>query len=210
MTNLGQTNCDEFVDNFVIKKAGQSLLTVHCVIFNLTWFDDCSFLFLHTYFNNDSISEIQTSPVATVGIRELSLSKCKYETLQISKDFIKFSVCQVPLRKFKPPLKTFWRRFWFLTPHLFTRQFSCIRFLPAWKSKKHANREQFKSSRRFSIGFRVISRLGCAFFFLWCFKIAHICIQVTSLYRCNKQGNTHRFLSLAYFTCGVKLHESWT
>jgi len=29
--------------------------TVHCVMFSLTWFDDCSFLFLYTYFNNDSI-----------------------------------------------------------------------------------------------------------------------------------------------------------
>jgi len=67
--------------------------------------------FLYRYFNNDSISEIYTGPVATVGIGELSLSKCKYETLQINKGFIKFSVCQVPLRKFKPLLKTFWRRF---------------------------------------------------------------------------------------------------
>jgi len=33
------------------------------------------------YFNNDSISEILTSPVATVGSGELSPSKFKYETL---------------------------------------------------------------------------------------------------------------------------------
>jgi len=58
--------------------------------------------------------------------------------------------------------------------------------------------------------FRGISRLGSAFFFLRCFKLAHICIQLTSLYRCNKQGINHRFLSLAYFTWGVKLRESWT
>jgi len=50
-------------------------------MFSLTWFDDCSFLFLYAYFNNDSISEIQTSPVATVGIGELNHSKFKYETL---------------------------------------------------------------------------------------------------------------------------------
>ena len=53
-----QTHCNEFLDNFVMKKAGQKFLTVYCVVFSLTWFDDCSFLFLHTYFNNDSISEI--------------------------------------------------------------------------------------------------------------------------------------------------------
>jgi len=52
-----------------------------------------------------------TSPVATVGIGELSPSKFKYETLQISKDFIKLSECQVPLRKFKLPIQDFWRRF---------------------------------------------------------------------------------------------------
>jgi len=50
-------------------------------MFSLTWFDACSFLFLYTYFNNDSISEISTSPVATVGIGELSPSKFQYETV---------------------------------------------------------------------------------------------------------------------------------
>ena len=54
--------------------------------------------------------------------------------------------------------------------------------------------------------FRGISRLGSASFFLRCFKLAHICIQVTSLHS-NKQGINHRFLSLAYFTWGVKLRE---
>jgi len=29
----------------------------------------------------------------------------------------------------------------FQTSHLFTRQLSCVRFLPVWKSKKYANRE---------------------------------------------------------------------
>jgi len=50
-------------------------------MFSLTWFNYCSFLFFFTYVNNDSISKIQTSPVATVGIGELSPSKFKYETL---------------------------------------------------------------------------------------------------------------------------------
>ena len=47
--------------------------------------------------------------------------KLKYRTLQISGDFIKFSDCQVPLRKCNIPLlKTFWRRFWF-EPHIISR-----------------------------------------------------------------------------------------
>jgi len=33
---LGQTNCNEFLDNFVMKKAGQTLLTVYCGMFSLT------------------------------------------------------------------------------------------------------------------------------------------------------------------------------
>jgi len=57
--------------------------------------------------------------------------------------------------------------------------------------------------------FRGTSRLRSAFIFLQCFKLAHMCIQVTSLHKCNKQGINHRFLSLAYFTWGVKLRESW-
>ena len=30
------TNCNEFVDNFVMKKAGRNLLTVYCVTFSFT------------------------------------------------------------------------------------------------------------------------------------------------------------------------------
>jgi len=37
--------------------------------------------YFYRYFNNDSICEISTSSVATVGIGELSPSKLKYETL---------------------------------------------------------------------------------------------------------------------------------
>jgi len=52
---------------------------------------------------------------------------------------MKFSECQDPLCKFNPPCGK-------LSgdssgSRLFTRQFSCVRFLPVWKSKKHANRE---------------------------------------------------------------------
>jgi len=49
---LRQTNCNECSDNFVMKKAGKNFLNVYCVMFSLTWFDDCRF---STYFNNNSI-----------------------------------------------------------------------------------------------------------------------------------------------------------
>jgi len=45
-----------------------------------------------------------------------------------------------------------------------------------------------------STGFRGISRLGSAFIFLQWFKLAHICIQVTSLHKWKKQGINHKFL----------------
>jgi len=46
--------------------------------------------------------------VATVRIGELSPSKFIYETLEISKGFIKFSECQVPCANLNPLFKTFW------------------------------------------------------------------------------------------------------
>jgi len=34
----------------------------------------------------------------------------------------------------------------FWNSHLVTQQFSCVRFLPVWKSKKHSNRESNSSN----------------------------------------------------------------
>jgi len=62
-----------------------------------------------------------TSPVATVGIGELSPSKFKYEKLRISKDFIKFSECQVPLHQFKSPIHNFLATVLIFKPHIFSR-----------------------------------------------------------------------------------------
>ena len=90
-------------------------------MFNLTWFDDCCFLFLYTYFSNVSISNISTSPVATVGIGELTPSKFKYETLQLSRDLIKFSECQVPLRKFVRLIQDFLDTVLVFKLHIYSR-----------------------------------------------------------------------------------------
>jgi len=49
-------------------------------------------------------------------------------------------------------------------------------------------------SSTFSVGWRGISRLGSAFMFLRWFKLAHICIQVTSLHKWKMQGISHKFL----------------
>jgi len=136
-----------------------------------------------------------------------NLNMKHYKSVMILSNFRNF---KFPCENLSPLFKTFWRRFWFLTPYLFTRQFSCIQCLPVWTSKKHAKSEQVKALEGFLYRFQGISRLGSAFSFLRCFKLAHIGIQVTSLNRCNKQGIDHRFLSLAYFTWGVKLRESWT
>jgi len=56
-----------------------------------------------------------------VGIGELSLSKFKYETLNIIIGFIKFSECQVPLRKFRSPIQDFLATVLVFKPHIFSR-----------------------------------------------------------------------------------------
>jgi len=54
---LRQTNFNESLDDFVMKKARtKPFLIVYCALFSLTGFDACSFLC--TYFNNDSVREV--------------------------------------------------------------------------------------------------------------------------------------------------------
>ena len=52
------------------------------------------------------------------------------------------------------------------------------------------SRSQIKTFKcsRFSVRFRGISRLGSAFIFLRWFQFAHMCIQVDSLHRWNKES----------------------
>jgi len=56
-------------------------------------------------------AQAKFKPVTTMGIDELRTSKFKYETQQISKNFIKLSACQAPCGNLSPLFKTFWRRF---------------------------------------------------------------------------------------------------
>ena len=58
VTNLGKQIVMNSQIILLWRRPGQNLWTVYCVMFSLTWFDDCSFLFLYMYFNNDSISGI--------------------------------------------------------------------------------------------------------------------------------------------------------
>jgi len=55
------------------------------------------------------------------------------------------------------------------------------------KSMILLERQYINKSSRFSIGFREIIQLGSANICLRWFKLAHICIQVTSLHRWKKQ-----------------------
>jgi len=56
-----------------------------------------------------------------VGIGELGPLKFKYETLQINNDFIKFSECQFPLRKFKTANQDFLATVLVFKLHIFSR-----------------------------------------------------------------------------------------
>jgi len=72
-----------------------------------------------------------------VGTGEHSPSKFKYETLQISKAFIKFSECQVLLRKFKSPIQDFLETVLVFKPHIFSRD-SLVTF-DSYQSEKVKN-----------------------------------------------------------------------
>jgi len=63
--------------------------------------------------------------------------------------------------------------------------------ISCWRNQ--VNKSTNKSSK-FSVGFRGIIRPGSAFIFLRWFKLAHICIKVTSFHRWNKQGINGKFL----------------
>ena len=64
-------------------------------------------------------------------------------------------------------------------------------------------------STRFSVGFRGISRLGFAFIFMRLFKLKHICIQVTSLHRWNKQGTNRKLLTGNQFHVTLRIVSSY-
>jgi len=49
------------IDGLAMKKARPKtflIIWAYCAMFSLSRFDDCSFLFLNTYFNNDSLSAV--------------------------------------------------------------------------------------------------------------------------------------------------------
>ena len=68
----------------------------------------------------------------------------------MSKDFIKLSECQVPLRKFKPPIQDFLATVLVFKLQIFSRD-SLVAFDSYQSEKvKHANREQLKVLEGFS------------------------------------------------------------
>jgi len=83
-------------------------------MFSLTWFNGCSFLFLFTYFNNDSISEIQTSPVAMAGLVSSVLPNLNMKQYKSAKILSNFRNVKSPCANLNPLFKTFRRRFWLL------------------------------------------------------------------------------------------------
>jgi len=71
-----------------------------------------------------------------------------------------------------------------------------------WKLISLSDSASIKSSR-FAVTFRGISQMDSAFFFLRWFKLAHICIQVTSLQKVDKQANLS-----STFLIGNRLHAT--
>jgi len=73
------------------------------------------------------------------------------------------------------------------------------------KSMILLERQYINKSSRFSIGFREISRLGSACICLRWFKLAHICIQATSLHRWKKQGINRKVLLGNWFHVTLRI-----
>jgi len=82
--------------------------------------------------------------------------KLKYETLQISGDFIKFSECQAPCENVIPPIEGFLAKVLIWASHHFARRFRCVRFYAIWKSKKRTNCEPSSSTSWVRFTWRVL------------------------------------------------------
>ena len=101
---------------------------------------------------------------------------------------------------FNSSQETIHKHGWLIIPILFWLSFPFVFFLLTYNIFYHCITlwrtciSQTNESSRLSAGFRGISQLGYAFIFLRCFKLAHICIQVTSLHNWNKQEINRKFL----------------
>ena len=87
---LRQTNCNEFLNNFVMKKAGQNLFNCSLCYVQPYLIDDCSFFFLYTYFNDDRISKfkpVQSSRWALVSSALPNLNMKHYKSVKILSNF---------------------------------------------------------------------------------------------------------------------------
>ena len=145
------------------RRPGQkSFLIVYCALFSLTWFGDCSILYVFQQWQHKG-SLKHSRRHGTIP------SKLKYETLKPVEILSNFQNVKSPWANVKPPIvKTSCRRFW-LKSHMLSRDrfvATCIRFLVIWKRKKCANREPTSSNH-----------LGA--FYLTCF--ARVCEIFTTV-----------------------------
>jgi len=102
------------------RRQDKTFLTVYCVMFSLTWFDDCSFSYFYTYFNNDSktkLKPVQSPGWALVSSALPNLNMKHYKSVKLLSNFQN----QVPLRKFKSLIQDFLATVLVFKPHIFSR-----------------------------------------------------------------------------------------
>jgi len=136
---LRQTDCNEFLYNFVMKKAGQNLFTcLLCYVqpYLIWWLLLFIFLYVFQWWQH---KWNLTSPIATMGSALPNLYMKHYES--VFKILSNFQNVNSPCTNLIPYSRISGDGSSFQTSHLFTWQFSCVRFLPVWKSSKHANGE---------------------------------------------------------------------
>ena len=106
-----------------------------------------------------------------MGIGELSPSKFKYETLKIINGFIKFSECQVPLRKFTSPIQDFLAMVLVFKHHIFSRD-----SLVAFDSYQSEANVQFVN---LAFGWKVYACTTVWVRFTW--RVLLVCVSFYSL-----------------------------
>jgi len=120
---LKQTNCDEFLYKFVVKKAGQNLLNFF--LFTVLWSVLLDSMIVAFYFfvcisimtAQVKFKTVQSLWWALVSSALRNIYMKHYKSVKILSNI---QNVKYPCANLNPLFKTFWRLFWFLKPHIFS------------------------------------------------------------------------------------------
>ena len=133
---LRQTNCNEFLDNFVMKKTGQNLFNCSALCSALLDLMIVAFYFfirISIMTAKAKCKPVQSPRWPLVSSALPNLNMKHYKSVKILPNF---QNVKSPCENLSPLFKTFWRRFWFLL-HIFSRD-SLVAF-DSYQSEKIRN-----------------------------------------------------------------------